>query len=179
MLLLRSSGKFMSQHDETRIRASFEFSIYPVGRNIATIPATTTWKYISFHFFLIWPSITGALQKTSCHSFAASLHPQQLWSEALITRFEENHFGCVAFASPWEMHSHTWSLNFNGEAGSWRKIWDFLQEFGKDRHVIQGNQCYGDSVIHEIGSRKSKVNRTVAKVRAMGERLPLIREVSS
>ena len=38
---------------------------------------------------------------------------------------------------------------------------------------IQGNQGHRDSVMHEFHSNVNKVNKTVAEVRTIGDRLPL------
>ena len=39
---------------------------------------------------------------------------------------------------------------------------------------IQRNQGHRDSVMHEFSSNVNKVNKTVAKVRTIGDRMPLI-----
>ena len=42
---------------------------------------------------------------------------------------------------------------------------------------IQRNQGHRDSVMHEFHSNVNKVNKAVAKVRAIGDRLPLSFEI--
>ena len=40
--------------------------------------------------------------------------------------------------------------------------------------LIQRNQGHRDSMMHEFSSSVNKVNKAVAKVRTIGDRLPLI-----